>query len=204
MQRSLKAANGQIIIFIDEIHSILGGGAEGGLGSIADALKPALARGDFPCIGATTRAEYRYIERDPALTRRFTPIWLREPDIAEAISIVTKVANGRLAKHHNVTFTPEAISASVEQSDQHLRNEYLPGKAIKVLDEAASNIAFGGSLTGHNQQAVQSGSVTADGVLQIIAARIGTSIEELGKTNRPDRDRIEDKLGERIEGWKKV
>ncbi|MCP4287489.1 MAG: ATP-dependent Clp protease ATP-binding subunit, partial [Gammaproteobacteria bacterium] len=97
----VKAAEGQIIIFIDEIHSILGGGASGGLSSIADAVKPALARGEFPCIGATTVAEYRkHIEKDAALTRRFTLVWIEEPGLEDAIRIVQKVAEGHLIEHH--------------------------------------------------------------------------------------------------------
>jgi hypothetical protein len=93
----VRAASGQTIVFIDEIHTILGGKAEGGLGAISDALKPALARGEFPCIGATTVGEYRrYIEADPALARRFTPVWIEEPSVEEAIEIVNAVAQQHL------------------------------------------------------------------------------------------------------------
>ncbi len=108
MLAEVQAANGQTIVFIDEIHTILGGKAEGGLGAISDALKPALARGEFPCIGATTVAEYRrYIESDPALARRFTPVWIEEPSVGEAVEIAKVVAAEHLAKRHGVAYPDE-------------------------------------------------------------------------------------------------
>lgn len=193
----VKAADGQIIVFIDEIHSILGGGASGGLSAIADAIKPALARGEFPCIGATTVAEYRqHIEKDAALARRFTPIWLEEPNLEEAIEVVKKVATGHLAEYHGVTFTPETIEAAVRLSARYLHDERLPGKAIKVLDQACSGLIIPGSLSGEpdDQQSLVGGVVTVEAVLEVIADRTNIPIEQLGKTDKQRLLELESKL----------
>jgi ATP-dependent Clp protease ATP-binding subunit ClpC len=207
----VKAADGQIIVFIDEIHSILEGGSTSGL---ADAIKPALSRGEFPCIGATTVAEYRqHIEKDAALARRFTPVWLEEPGIEEAIEIAKKVAigveadgeeveKGRLAVHHGVTFAPEAVEAAVRLSARHLHDERLPGKAIKLLDQAASGLIIGGSLSGEpdDRSVVVSGTVTVDDVLEIVADRTNIPIEQLGKTDKQRLLELEGRLKARIIG----
>jgi ATP-dependent Clp protease ATP-binding subunit ClpC len=209
----VKAADGQIIVFIDEIHSILGGGASGGLSAIADAIKPALARGEFPCIGATTVAEYRqHIEKDAALARRFTPIWLEEPSLEEALQIVEKVAigardegeegKGRLAKHHGVKFAKEAIEAAVRLSARYIHDERLPGKAIKVLDQASSSLIIPGSLSGEpdDERSIVGGVVTKDAVLEVIADRTNIPLEQLGKTDKQRMLELESRLKKRVIG----
>jgi ATP-dependent Clp protease ATP-binding subunit ClpC len=200
----VKAADGQIIVFIDEIHSILGGGTTGGLSTVADALKPALARGEFPCIGATTVAEYRkHIEKDPALARRFTPVWLEEPSIDEAIQIVEQVAKSRLAEHHKgVSFASDAIEAAVRLSARYLHDECLPGKAIKVLDQACSGLVIPGSLSGEPEdaQSVVGGVVRVDAVLEIIADRTNIPLEQLGKIDKQRLNELEGKLKARVKG----
>lgn len=197
----VKKAKGQIILFIDEIHSLLEGGSTGGL---ADALKPALSRGEFPCIGATTMAEYRqHIEKDAALARRFTPVWLEEPSLEEAIEIVDKVATGHLAEYHNTTFAPEAIEAAVRLSARYLHEERLPGKAIKLLDQAASGLIIGGSLSGEaddDQSMVLGGTVTADDILEIVADRTNIPLTQLGKTDKERLLELEGKLKDRLIG----
>jgi hypothetical protein len=137
----VQAAQGQTIVFIDEIHAILGGKAEGGLGAIADALKPALARGEFPCIGATTVAEYRrHIESDPALARRFTPVWIDEPSPEDAFEIAKTVAQAHLAARHGVAYPDEVVQEAVRLAVRYLHDEFLPGKAIKLLDQAGPRV----------------------------------------------------------------
>ncbi len=196
----VKAADGQIIVFIDEIHSIL---KEGSTGGLADAIKPALARGEFPCIGATTVAEYRqHIEKDAALARRFTPVWLEEPNLEEAIEVVGKVATGHLAEYHNTTFAPEAIETAVRLSARYLHDERLPGKAIKLLDQAASGLIIGGALSGEpgDPSMVIGGTVTVDAILEVIADRTNIPIEQLGKTDKERLLELESRLKGRIIG----
>jgi len=127
-----------IILFIDEIHTIVGaGGAEGAIDA-SNILKPALARGEIQCVGATTIDEYRkYIEADSALERRFQPIIVEEPSKEDAIRIL-KGLKDKYEEHHLVTITDEAINAAVNLSDRYLSNRYLPDKAIDLIDEAGA------------------------------------------------------------------
>ncbi len=127
-----------IILFIDEIHTIVGaGGAEGAIDA-SNILKPALARGELQCIGATTVDEYRkYIEKDSALERRFQPIIIEEPSKEDAIKILKGLKN-KYEEHHSIRITDEAISAAVNLSDRYISNRYLPDKAIDLLDEAGA------------------------------------------------------------------
>ncbi len=126
------------IIFIDELHTIVGaGGAEGAIDA-SNMLKPALARGEIQCIGATTLDEYRkYIEKDGALERRFQPIMVDPPSVLETVDIILGLRD-RYEAHHGVKFTEEAIRASVYLSDRYISDRFLPDKAIDVLDEAGS------------------------------------------------------------------
>ncbi|MCP4125426.1 MAG: ATP-dependent Clp protease ATP-binding subunit, partial [Bacteroidetes bacterium] len=199
----VKAADGQVIVFIDEIHSILGGGASGGLSAIADAFKPALSRGEFPCIGATTVNEYRrHIEKDSALARRFTPVWIDEPGIEESIQVVKKVAEEHLARHHGVAFMQEAVEAAVKLSARYLHDERLPGKAVKVLDQACSGIIIGGSLSGQpdDSQKMAGGVVTPEAVIEVIADRTNIPVEQISKTEKQRLLELESRLKKRIIG----
>jgi ATP-dependent Clp protease ATP-binding subunit ClpC len=200
----VKAAEGQIIVFIDEIHTILDGGAAGGLSSIADAIKLALARSEFPCIGATTVAEYRkHIEKDAALARLFTPVWIEEPTVEEAMQIVQKLTTGHLAEHHQVTVTPEAIEAAVKLSVRHLYDERLPGKAIKILDQVCSGLIIGRSLSGRPEedfQTVKGKVVTVEAVLEVIADLTNIPVEQLAKTDKQRLLDLESALKKRVIG----
>lgn len=131
---------GNIILFIDELHTLIGaGGAEGAIDA-SNILKPALARGELQCIGATTLDEYRkYIEKDAALERRFQPIRVEEPTSEESIQIL-KGLRDRYEAHHRVTITDEAIDAAVQLSDRYISDRFLPDKAIDLIDEAASKV----------------------------------------------------------------
>lgn len=131
---------GNIIIFIDELHTLIGAGAAEGAIDAANILKPALARGEMQCVGATTLDEYRkYIERDSALERRFQPIKIGEPTVEEAIEIL-KGLRDRYEAHHRVKITDEAIEAAVRLSDRYISDRFLPDKAIDLMDEAASKV----------------------------------------------------------------
>jgi len=131
---------GNIILFIDELHTLIGaGGAEGAIDA-SNILKPALARGELQCIGATTLDEYRkYIEKDAALERRFQPIMVEEPTVEETIQIL-KGLRDRYEAHHRVAITDEAIEAAVRLSDRYITDRYLPDKAIDLIDEAGSKV----------------------------------------------------------------
>ncbi len=135
----LKKA-GNIILFIDELHTIVGAGSAEGSADAANILKPSLARGDFQVIGATTIKEYRkYIEKDAALERRFQPVTVGEPSEEEAI-LILKGLRDRYEAHHKVKITDEAIKAAVNLSSRYIADRYLPDKAIDLIDEAASRV----------------------------------------------------------------
>jgi ATP-dependent Clp protease ATP-binding subunit ClpB len=133
-------ANGEIILFIDEIHTLVGAGASEGAMDAANILKPALARGELRAIGATTLNEYqKYFEKDKALERRFQPVTIDEPDKNNAISILRGLKN-RYESHHQVKILDEALVAAVELSQRYLTSRFLPDKAIDLIDEAASKL----------------------------------------------------------------
>ncbi|MFJ6113782.1 ATP-dependent Clp protease ATP-binding subunit [Agrococcus sediminis] len=130
----------ELIVFIDELHTILGagGGGEGGMDA-ANILKPRLARGDLHMIGATTLAEFRRIEKDAALTRRFQPVLVAEPSVEDAVRILEGLQSA-YAEHHRVTYTPEAIRAAVELSHRYISDRFLPDKAIDLIDQAGARL----------------------------------------------------------------
>lgn len=198
----VRDSNGRIVVFIDEIHTILGGRAEGGLGAIADALKPALARGEFPCIGATTVGEYRrYIEADPALARRFTPVWIDEPSEKDACEIVTEVVKQVLAPSHLVEYPPEVIVEAVHLSMRYLHDEFLPGKAVKLLDQAGPRVIMGQSLRGIAlKDAKVARVVTPETVRTIVSERTGIPMTRLSQDESGRLSRLEQDLKTRVKG----
>lgn len=132
--------SGSVILFIDEIHTIIGAGAAEGAIDASNILKPALARGEIQCIGATTIDEYRkYIEKDAALERRFQPIMVGEPNKEEAVLILRGLRD-KYEAHHRVKITDDAIDAAVNLSDRYITDRYLPDKAIDLIDEAAAKV----------------------------------------------------------------
>ena len=142
IKKALKEVQkaGDIIIFIDEIHTIVGAGSAEGAVDAANILKPLLARGEIQLIGATTLKEYRkYIEKDAALERRFSPVNVNEPTEEEAI-LILKGLRDKYEAHHNVKITDEAIKAAVELSSRYINDRFLPDKAIDLIDEAASKV----------------------------------------------------------------
>ena len=136
----VKGAEGQIILFIDEMHQLIGAGKSEGAMDAGNLLKPALARGELHCIGATTLDEYRkYVEKDPALQRRFQPVFVGEPTVEDTISILRGLKE-KYELHHGVRITDGAIVAAATLSHRYIADRFLPDKAIDLMDEAASRL----------------------------------------------------------------
>src|SRR5206468_3446901 len=138
--KEIQAAEGQIVLFMDELHTIVGAGAAEGAVDAANLLKPMLARGELRAVGATTLDEYRkQIEKDAALERRFQPVMIDEPDVSDTIAILRGLKE-RYEVHHGVRIADAAIIAAATLSARYIADRYLPDKAIDLIDEAASRL----------------------------------------------------------------
>ncbi len=136
----IQKAQGEIILFIDELHTVVGAGAAQGAMDASNMMKPALARGELQCVGATTLDEYRqYIERDSALERRFAPVFVDEPSVEETIEILRGL-KGRYQDHHQVSYKDEALVQAARLSARYVTDRHLPDKAIDLIDEAAAKL----------------------------------------------------------------
>lgn len=140
--KEVMDSDGQIVLFIDELHTVVGAGAAEGGNDAANLLKPALARGELHCIGATTLDEYRkYIEKDAALERRFQPVYVGEPSVEDTVSILRGLKQ-RYETHHGVQIKDSALVAAAQLSNRYIADRFLPDKAIDLVDEAASRLAM--------------------------------------------------------------
>ncbi len=140
--KEVQSSDGQVILFIDELHTVVGAGKTEGSMDAGNLLKPALARGELRCIGATTLDEYRkHIEKDPALERRFQPIKVGEPSVDDTIAILRGLKQ-RYETHHGVRITDNAIVAAATLSDRYIQDRFLPDKAIDLIDEASARLAL--------------------------------------------------------------
>jgi ATP-dependent Clp protease ATP-binding subunit ClpB len=138
--RAVKESDGKIILFIDELHMVVGAGKTSGAMDAGNLLKPMLARGELHCMGATTLDEYReYIEKDPALARRFQPVFVDEPSVEDTISILRGLKE-RYEGHHGVRISDAALVAAARLSDRYIQDRFLPDKAIDLIDEAAARV----------------------------------------------------------------
>ncbi len=138
--KEIAAASGQIILFIDELHTLVGAGAAEGAQDAANMLKPALARGELRCLGATTLDEYRkHIEKDKALERRFQPVFIGEPSVADTLSILRGIKE-KYEVHHGIRIRDNALVAAARLSDRYISDRFLPDKAIDLIDEAAARL----------------------------------------------------------------
>ena len=186
----VRRAEGRIVVFIDELHMLIGAGSTGeGPQDAANELKAALARGEFPCIGATTHDEFRkHVQGDPALERRFVPVLVREPSVRDAARILEGAAS-RYEEHHQVSFSPEALLAAAELSARYVRDRFLPDKAFAAIDLAGSRARREGKR-----------EVTRDDVARAVARMAGLPEE---RVIAPDGDRylnLEARLAGRIVG----
>ncbi len=187
----VTAAQGEVVLFLDEMHTLVGAGAgEGGLDA-SNMLKPALARGELQAIGATTLDEYRkHIERDPALARRFHPVYIDEPTAEETITIL-QALKPRYEAHHKVTITDAALEAAVRLSNRYVTDRFLPDKAIDFIDEAASKVRIdAGTLPPQVQEMENKRRQLED--LELRANQLGDY--ERAAEHRTERLRIEESL----------
>ena len=186
------AANPDVILFIDEFHTIVGAGGASGSLDAANMLKPALARGDIQCIGATTLDEFRkIIEKDGALDRRFQKIVVEHTDIPHSISILDRLKTN-YEKHHNVIYTDDAIEACVRMSDRYITDRCLPDKAIDAMDEAGSMVRL--------KNPRRTGRVTAEDVASIISKMTGIPSGRIAEGEGSKLMKMKSKLQGRIIG----
>ena len=203
--------SGNIILFIDEIHTLVGAGSMGGAMDASNLLKPALARGELQCLGATTLDEYkRHIERDAALERRFQPVMVGEPTKEQAIEILRGL-KATYEDFHQVKYDQKAIEAAVNLSSRYINDRFLPDKAIDLLDEAGSRTHLRYSLQSTSPAEVREESplinpeslipvVDAEEIAQIVAAWTGIPVTQLTQTESESLLNLEYQLHERIIG----
>lgn len=199
VMEEVRRAEGQVILFIDELHTLVGAGAAEGAIDASNIMKPALARGELQCIGATTQDEFRkYIERDAALERRFQSVKVREPNEEEAVDIL-KGLRERYEAHHDVEITDDAIVASVQLSQRYISDRTLPDKAIDLIDEAASRVRLQQSLPPAD---VRSDKVKLNKLRAELdhARRHGPDSEETQALEQSV-DELEDSIASREEAW---
>src|SRR5687768_13852305 len=139
VMEEVKRARKEIILFVDELHTIVGAGAAEGALDAGNILKPALARGELQCIGATTLNEYRKIEKDQALERRFSPVYVDQRSVEDSVEILRGV-RPKYEEHHNLRITDDALDSAVRLSVRYIQDRYLPDKAIDLMDDAASRV----------------------------------------------------------------
>ncbi|WP_338471304.1 ATP-dependent protease ATP-binding subunit ClpC [Niallia sp. XMNu-256] len=190
---------GNIILFIDELHTLIGaGGAEGAIDA-SNILKPSLARGELQCIGATTLDEYRkYIEKDAALERRFQPITVDEPTLEESVQILTGLRD-RYEAHHRVSITDEAIDAAVKLSDRYISDRFLPDKAIDLIDEAGSKVRLRSYTTPPDLKELE---VKLEEIRKEKDAAVQSQEFEKAASLRDSEQRLREQLEETKKVWK--
>jgi ATP-dependent Clp protease ATP-binding subunit ClpC len=188
-----EAKDNNVILFIDEIHNLIGtGGGGDGAMNAANLLKPALARGELRLLGATTTPEYRkYIEKDGALERRFQPLEVKEPTVFETLDILGAVSP-KYEAFHGVEYTYNALIAAAKLSDRYINNRFLPDKAIDMIDEAGSMV----KMRDQGENFV----VTEDAIEEVIAEITGIPIGKLDTDEKSRLKNLEQELEKRIKG----
>jgi ATP-dependent Clp protease ATP-binding subunit ClpC len=194
IKNEVKALRGKIVVFIDELHTLIGAGTSGeGAQDAANELKSALARGEFPCVGATTHEEFKkYIEKDAALERRFTPVFVEEPTTDEAI-LILEGAIGPYADHHHVAYSLDAVHAAVQLSHRFITERQLPDKAFAVVD-----------LAGARARRHHTSRVDRLDIARVVHEWTGVPLERLAEADADRFARAETILGEKLIGHEEV
>ncbi len=204
----IRKASGEIILFVDELHTLIGAGAAEGAIDASNILKPALARGELQCIGATTLSEYRkHVEKDPALERRFQPVMVEEPTTEETIEIL-KGLRSRYESHHRVQIGDDALYASARLAARYIADRFLPDKAIDVMDEAASRVRLRISEPPEDIKRVRQSLENVSRELQKVVSISPLEREEAdyqrGVQLRDERHRLREELTALEEEWRKT
>jgi ATP-dependent Clp protease ATP-binding subunit ClpC len=199
VMEEVRKAEGNVILFIDELHTLVGAGAAEGAIDASNIMKPALARGELQCIGATTQDEFRkYIERDAALERRFQAVKVKEPSEEEAVDIL-KGLRERYEAHHQVEITDDAIQASVTLSQRYISDRSLPDKAIDLIDEAASRVRLHQSLPPLDVRQDRAKLTKLNAEIEHLSKR-ASGEEQAGKL-MAEKEELEKSIQEREELW---
>jgi ATP-dependent Clp protease ATP-binding subunit ClpC len=200
VMEEVRKAEGNVILFIDELHTLVGAGAAEGAIDASNIMKPALARGELQCIGATTQDEFRkYIERDAALERRFQAVKVREPSEDEAVDILRGLRE-RYEAHHHVEITDDAISSAVQLSQRYITDRTLPDKAIDLIDEAASRVRLQQSLPPLDVRQDRARLTKLVAQIEHIEKRPSGDSSELERL-QTERTELESSIQEREETW---
>ena len=195
----VKKSEGKIILFIDELHTIVGAGKTDGAMDAGNLLKPMLARGELHCIGATTLDEYRqYIEKDPALERRFQPVQVDEPTVEDTISILRGLKE-RYEVFHGVKISDNALIAAATLSDRYITDRFLPDKAIDLVDEACA----AARILAEKEQRTQP-VLTPEDIARVVAAASGVPAQRVGEQERERLDKLESRLNAEIVGQQRA
>ena len=190
----VKKTARDVILFIDELHTLVGAGAAEGSLDLSSMIKPELARGELQCVGATTFDEYRkYIESDAALERRFQPVMVAEPTVEQTIEILKGLRSG-YARHHNVAIPDEALVAAAELSARYIADRFLPDKAIDLMDEAAASVGL------RNPEAVSRAVVTPQDVAAVVTKWTGIPQSSLSESQTNELLDLETTLAKRVIG----
>ncbi len=197
----IRAAAGEIILFIDELHTLVGAGAAEGAIDASNIIKPALARGELQCIGATTLNEFRkHIEKDSALERRFQPVMVGEPSVEETVEIL-KGLRDRYEAHHKVTITDEALVAAAKLSDRYISDRFLPDKAVDLIDEASSRVRLQATLPPQEvrdiEEQIRKIKVEKEAVVKSQEFEKAASIRDREEKLRIEKSRLEQEWQER-------
>jgi ATP-dependent Clp protease ATP-binding subunit ClpC len=191
-------SSGDCVLFIDELHTIVGAGAAEGAVDAANILKPALSRGEIQTIGATTLDEYRkYIERDAALERRFQPITVREPTVEETIEILRGLRE-RFEEHHRLKITDNALKGAAEMAERYITDRFMPDKAIDLIDEASSRVRMRRAVAPQN---LKDAMKDLEGIQEKKDGAIQDQQYELAAQLRDDEQKLRDRIVELEQGW---